>query len=131
MQKRYTLVNLDKTFFHSHKLKKGGKGEKRSKGQKQKSLGSHPKKFKFSSCVALARFRPLNRSQSYCTRSFISEMWDALRRYFSHICSLVMSRATWVSTRGSKKSGKVKKFCVSLLMEYEQPKVLPADVVSK
>jgi hypothetical protein len=90
---RRPSVNLDKTFFHSHEQKKRGKKVK--KGEKVES-----KKVQILKSYSIGQVSP---ARSYCTRSFTSEMWDVLRRHFNHICRLVMSRATWLSTRGSEK----------------------------
>jgi hypothetical protein len=51
---RQNFFPLARAEKRGKKVKKGGKLESK------KSLGSHPKKFKFSSHIALARFRPLN-----------------------------------------------------------------------
>jgi hypothetical protein len=93
-------VNLDKTFFHSHEQKKGGKGQKKVKRSKGKKFRVSSKKVQILKSYSIGQVTP---ARSYCTRSFISEVWDVLRRHFNHICRLVMSKATWVLTRGSEK----------------------------
>ena len=102
-----TSVNLDKTFFHSHEQKKGWKRWKKVKKLKAKKFRVSSKKVQILKLYSIGRVPP---ARSYCTRLFISEMRDVLRRHFSHICSLVMSGVTWVLTHWSEKVEKYKSF---------------------
>jgi hypothetical protein len=94
----HSIGKLRQNFFPLARAEKRGK--KGKKGEKVEKFRVSSKKVQILKSYSIGQVPP---AQSYCTRSFISEMWDVLRRHFNHIYRLVMNMATPVSTRGSEK----------------------------
>jgi hypothetical protein len=95
-----TIGKLRQNFFPLARAEKRGEKAKKVKRSKAKKFRVSSKKVQILKSYSIGQVLP---ARSYYTRSFISEMWDVLRRHFNHICRLVMSRATWVSALGSEK----------------------------